>query len=214
MTYNKVYIISYVKNIDKQNRIKTLLNKLSISNYEFIYGIDMHISDIYKTKIWDEQFGNNFIIKNDSADSYPSHAISCTLAHFTALQHAYYSNINNCLIIEDDVLMYKDLNYISKVLTYYPSNADIVQYGYILWDKDSNAKFDEYYNIGNWYSGAQCYGVCNKTSLNKLINNYLTMFYEADNYNLYKDMIIYNTNIPIFIDSTHLSYNINIEEYF
>ena len=63
MIYNKVYIISYVKNVDKQNRIKTLLNKLSISNYEFIYGIDMHISDIYKTKIWDEQFGNNFIIK-------------------------------------------------------------------------------------------------------------------------------------------------------
>jgi GR25 family glycosyltransferase involved in LPS biosynthesis len=138
MNIEKTYIISYVKNDDKRNHIKSILHDLSINNYEFIYGVDMHISDIYKISIYDEKDGNNFIIENDNADTYASHAISCGIAHFTALEHAYYSNLNNCLIIEDDVLLYKDKDYVNKVLTYYPIDADIVQYGFILFDKDYN----------------------------------------------------------------------------
>lgn len=209
--FDKVYIISYIKNIEKQNRITSILNNvLNINNFEFIYGIDMHISDIYKTTIWDTQHDKSFIIENNSSESYASHAISCGIAHFTAIQHAYYHNFNNCLIIEDDVLLYKNLDYVYKVLSYYPNNADIIQYGYIMWDKDYNIKYDEFYNFGNWYAGAQCYGICNNNTLYKIINNYLNKFYEADNYNLYNDMIIYNTNIPIFIDPSHQN---NITDY-
>lgn len=212
-TFEKTYIISYVKNIDKQHRIKLMLNELHIDNYEFIYGIDMHISDICKTSIWDEKDSQHFIITDNNPDSYASHAISCSIAHITALQHAYYSNFQNCLIIEDDVLLYKNNEYVNKVLNYYPKDADIIQYGYILFYYDNNIKYDENYNIGEWYGGTQCYGVCNRNSMKILIDNYLQTFYEADNYNLYKNLIIYNTNIPIFIDPCHKSYNANILDY-
>lgn len=213
MSIEKTYIISYIKNDEKRNHIKSILNQLSINNYEFIYGIDIHISDAYKITIYDEKDGNNFIIENDNADTYASHAISCGIAHFTALQHAYYSNFNNCLIIEDDVLLYENIDYVKYVLSNFPQDADIIQYGYILFDEDINNKYDNYYNVGQWYPGAQSYAVCNKTSIKQLIDNYLKMFYEADNYNLYSNMKIYNTNIPIFIDPVHIGYNIDIKKY-
>ena len=212
MIFEKLYIISYIKNDEKRNKIKNILNKLSITEFEFIYGIDMHISDIYKTSIYDEREGNIFKIENPSPDTYASHAVSCGIAHFTALQHAYYSNINNCLIIEDDVLLYNDLIYVNNVLSYYPENADIIQYGFISLQDNKNETYDKYYEVGKWYAGTQAYAVCNRYTLEKLINNYLNMFYESDNYNLYNDMKIFNTNIPIFIDPIHnndLLYNYN-----
>lgn len=214
MIFDKVYIVSFVKNFEKQNKIKLLLKKLNIENYEFIYGIDTHISNFYKITIWDENNGENFIINNDSCDSCASHSISCGIAHFTALQHAYYSKLNSCIIIEDDVLLYKDLNYVNKVLSYYPEDADIIQYGYILFESDKNEKYDEYFNKGIWYAGAQAYGVCNRNSIKKIIDKYLDRFYEADNYNLYSDMKIYNTNIQVFIDPFYNNKDItNINNY-
>lgn len=212
MIFEKLYIISYIKNDQKRNKIKNILNKLSITEFEFIYGIDMNISDIYKTSIYDEREGNIFKIENTSPDTYASHAISCGIAHFTALQHAYYSNINNCLIIEDDVLLYNDLIYVNNVLSYYPENADIIQYGFISLRDNKNEIYDKYYEVGKWYAGTQAYAVCNRYTLEKLINNYLNIFYESDNYNLYNDMKIFNTNIPIFIDPIYnndLFYNYN-----
>lgn len=203
MIFEKIYIISYIKNDKKRNQIKNILKKLLITKFEFIYGIDMHISDIYKTSIYDESEGNIFKIKNTSPDTYTSHAISCGIAHFTALQHAYYSHVNNCLIIEDDVLLYNDLGYVNNVLSYYPENADVIQYGYISLQNNKNETYDKYYDVGKWYAGTQAYAICNRHTLEKLINNYLNMFYESDNYNLYNDMKIFNTNIPIFIDPIH-----------
>lgn len=66
----------------------------------------MHISDIYKTSIYNEREDNIFKIENNSPDTYASHGISCGITHFTALQHAYYSNANNCLIIYNSNLSY------------------------------------------------------------------------------------------------------------
>lgn len=211
--FDKVYVISYVKNIEKQIKIKSVLNKLNISNFEYIYGIDMHISNICETLIYDERDGKTFIINDNIPESYCSHAISCGIAHLTALQHAYYSGLENCLIIEDDVLLYKNLEYVNNVLYNYPKNADVVQFGYILWENEFNKKYDDYFNIGMWHAGAQAYAICNRNALKKIIDKYLQIFYEADNYNLFSNLIIYNTNIPIFLDPMHKAPSIDISNY-
>ena len=50
---DKIYIISFVKNIDKQKNIINKLNKLNLTNYEFIYGIDIHLSNLSNVLIYD-----------------------------------------------------------------------------------------------------------------------------------------------------------------
>ena len=214
MIYDKVYIISYVKNIDKQEHIKQTLNNLSINNFEFIYGIDVYLSNLCEIKIYDNDIDHSFVINDNIPNSYVSHAISCGIAHFTALQHAYYSNLNNCLIIEDDVLLYKDLNYVNNTLSNAPEDADVIQYGYIIFDKTYKFKRkEELFFKDIWSAGTQCYGIMNRIALKKIIDNYLDTFYESDNMMLYKNLIVYKTSIPIFIDPHHngnRKYNVNL----
>ena len=210
--FDKIYIISFVKNSKKQCQIKYILeNILKINNFEFVYGLDMNISNMTDIRIYDNYGDRIAIMPNNDPNSYESHHISCSIAHITALQHAYYNNFNNVLIIEDDVLLYKNLDYVNKILSYYPEDADVIQYGYIF-DGGYNEKYDNYYDIGHWYAGTQCYGICNKNTMNIIINRYLDKLFACDNHQLYKDFKIYNTHIPIFLDPDHCG-DFNINEY-
>lgn len=95
--FDKVYVISFVKNTNKQKQIQKFLKKLKIK-FEFIYGIDsvqlQHIFNI-----------NNIHFMNDNTNEYNynlSH-ISCNIAIIICIFNIFnmifiYTNRFNCAI--------------------------------------------------------------------------------------------------------------------
>ena len=119
--FDKIYVISFVKNNERREKIKKQFDILNISNYEFIYGIDMYSM---KEFLYDHSKHN---IYNNSIE-YNIHGISCGLAHFTALQHAQVNEYNKILICEDDIQFINDLEYIEQMFNQYPKNVDIIKF--------------------------------------------------------------------------------------
>ena len=186
--FDKIYVISFVKNNERREKIKKQFDILNISNYEFIYGIDMYSM---KEFLYDHSKHN---IYNNSIE-YNIHGISCGLAHFTALQHAQVNEYNKILICEDDIQFINDLEYIEQMFNQYPKNVDIIKFNSTLFSDINNVKNDvlEKYYMKGWIgSGATCYGIYNKNIINKMIDSYIHKSVIADsyeimnpNYNLY-----------------------------
>lgn len=187
--FDKIYVISFVKNINRRNLIRKQFDILNISNYEFIYGIDIYS---LKDLLYDS---NKHSIYGTDCIDYNIHGISCGLAHFTALQHAQLNNYNKILICEDDILFINDLEYIKQMLNQYPKDADIVKFNSTLFSNINdfqNEVIEKYYMKGWIGSGATCYGIYNKQTINKMIDAYIYKSIIADsyeiidpNYNLY-----------------------------
>lgn len=177
--FDKIYIISYVKNVDRRRYMSYVFdNVLHIDNYEFIYGIDIFS---LKNIIYDETKHNYYDDEN-----YNIHGLSCGIAHLTALQHAQANNFNKILICEDDIKFINDLNYIEYVFNNHPDDADIIKFNTTLFidinqiDKNLIVNDLYYSQILFWYAGATCYGIYNKETINSLIDSYINKSIIAD----------------------------------
>lgn len=187
--FDKIYVISYIKNKERRNKIIKQFEFLNITNYEFIYGFDMYS---LKDFLYDP---NKHNIYNTTSVDYNIHGISCGIAHFTALQHAQINDYEKILIVEDDIQFIKDINYIEYMFNNYRCDADIIKFHSILFQNINtvpNEIIDKYYMKGWIGSGATCYGIYNKQTINNMIDAYVHKSIIADsyeiidpNYNLY-----------------------------
>lgn len=195
INFDKTYIISYVHNIEKRDHISKKMKELDIDNYEFVYGCDLNnLSNFMDV---------NYKGTDDNRDAYYIHAISCTLTHLTAIQLGYDLGSNSILIIEDDVLFYKDINFIKKCLNDYPQDADLIQFGYIDFFK---RKFNQTFTKTFYTPGAQMYALCNRNIINDYINSQYNIFCSADNIDIFKkenDYNIYLVYPQLCIDPYH-----------
>ena len=173
--FDRVYCISYCRNIEKQNNVRKVMKYLGI-DFEFIYGADYTNLEILKHK--DFYFsGSN---KNVEDFKYYTHFIGASYDHYTAVIHAYESGANSVLIMEDDCAFINDTSYIQWALNNYPKDADIVKFGYFyinffkniknIDDYFSNKKYFLHYVNSNAFPGSQLYGLCNRETMRKYID--------------------------------------------
>ena len=109
--FDKIYIISYIKNYDKREKLKKELNRVGIEEYEFIYSYD------------------TTIINNPNNIDYKKLSVSFT--HYDIIKKSYELNYNHILILEDDVIFLKDVNEIHILIEYNEKlNYDINYYDY------------------------------------------------------------------------------------
>jgi GR25 family glycosyltransferase involved in LPS biosynthesis len=106
ISVDKVYIINLERRHDRKKKIITELQKVGITNYEFINAIDGKNPDIYKMykKLKDE--------KKSKLKS--SGHLGCLLSHIKALNKAYDDGFKQSLIIEDDIF-FKSNNFINEL---------------------------------------------------------------------------------------------------
>ena len=174
INFDKIYCISYCRNIEKQNNIRKAMDYLGI-DFEFIYGADYSNLKILKHKDFNFLTKDDFLEKQDF--KYYTHFIGASYDHYTAVIHAYESGANSVLILEDDCTFINDTSYIQWVLNNYPKDADIVKFGYLdmnilskNYDINIKNKFElEYNNIIN-FCGCQLYGICNRDTMKRYID--------------------------------------------
>ena len=206
--FDKVYCISYCRNIRKQNDIRTIMNYLGI-DFEFIYGADMSNLTALKNK--------DFIFKGGTGEyakyqdfKYYMHFIAASYDHYTAVLHAYESGANSVLIFEDDCVFHNDKKHIIHYLNNYPTDADIVKFGYYNW---CNIKYDENNHFGNdeyvltmqptgSFAGCQFYGICNRETMKKYIDLQAKNFMSCDaTFFEINDIKCYSLVPPLAVDS-------------
>ena len=206
--FDRVYCISYCRNIEKQNNIHKVMKYLGI-NFEFIYGADYTNLEILKHKdfkfidSWETFFkkcGNNF--------KYYTHFLGASYDHYTAVIHAYESGANSVLIMEDDCGFINDTSYIQWALNNYPKDADIIRFGYHTLNNLNKFKTGNFLKLTNIdedikYCGSQLYGICNRETIKEYINIQQNNFQCVDSIPislLIKNKILYNLVYPLAID--------------
>lgn len=174
--FDKVYCISYCRNIEKQNSIRKLMQYLNI-DFEFIYGADYSNLEILKHddfRFFGENVKQNFSNDEIFRKRY-THFIGASYDHYTAIINAYESGANSVLILEDDCAFINDLKYIEWAFSNYPEDADIVKFGFY-----SLERIEEKYrllskkfiqnNTDFYYLGSQLYSICNRNTMEKYIS--------------------------------------------
>ena len=192
--FDKVYCISYCRNIERQNNSRKIMKYLGIK-FEFIYGADYNNLNILKHKDFhflsiDENEEEKF--KKENFKGY-THFIGASYDHYTAMINAYESEANSVLIMEDDCTFINDLSYIEYGFNNYPKDADYVMFGYAdsthLNSKDFektiksvNRKFIHLHNdYGISFAGSQLYGICNRKTIKEYIDIQKNHFQSVDN---------------------------------
>jgi len=235
INFDKVYCISYCRNIEKQNNIQKVMNYLGI-DFEFIYGADYSNLEILKHK--DLYFIPNEKICKYKNFQYYTHYIGASYDHYTAVIHAYESGANSVLIMEDDCTFINDISYIQWAFNNYPKDADLIKFGVFSTENIKNKKIyinnleinenskkfikDNKYSIS--FVGSQLYGICNRKTMKQYIdyqfNNFccvdrlprmLALKYNINLYGLYQPLAIdprENCNNIYFINKYTLLNNI------
>lgn len=200
--FDKVYCISYCRNIEKQNRIRKIMNLLGI-DFEFIYGADYSNLNILKL----DEFNLPGASLDKSNFNHYTHFLGASYDHYTAVIHAYESGANSVLIMEDDCAFINDINYIKTYLNNYPKDADIVKYGFYSSDNFTYNKDNKgyYTNKNGQYAGAQLYGICNRETMKHYIKFQQETFVCCDivfgKLNQLYDTNIYTLINPLALDS-------------
>lgn len=192
--FDKVYVISYIKNIEKQHIIKNYLNNVWNVNFQFIYGIDtnnlINIFDLNKI---------NFIGDNEDI-TYDIGHISCAIAHYSAIQHAYENNYNSCLIIEDDAIFTDNLEYIQYCFNNIPKDADSCRFGLTCRNEYDINKYNSFWILNELYVGAQCYSINNRETMKQYLSKMNEHFKEADDNSLLLNKNVYQLKTLICKD--------------
>ena len=122
--FDKVYCISYCRNVDKQRDVRKVMNYLGI-NFEFIYGADLTNLPIFKHP--DFRFRNGPDELKESQFEYYMHFVGASYDHYTAVINAYESGANSVLIFEDDCKFINDAKYIEYNLNHYPEDGEFIK---------------------------------------------------------------------------------------
>jgi GR25 family glycosyltransferase involved in LPS biosynthesis len=183
--FDKVFVISYINNFEKRKIISKKLHDLGIK-FEFIYGSNLYDIPQFRTV--------KQLCTEEQGSDYNMHNISGSLAHLNAIEYAYNAGHNNVLIIEDDVLLYNNKDYILNCLNNYPKDADLIQYGWInfsCFKSDKPFTLTTYTANDGWtldhYSpGAQMYALCNRETMKDYIESQHQHYSSADNIYIFK----------------------------
>lgn len=206
--YEKIYVITTPKAIDKQLHIKSILDKLKL-NFEFIYSVNT-----YKLRGLINYNNMNFNDNcPDNTIEYNYGHIGCTFTHYTAIENAYYHNFNNVLIFEDDARFIKNYDYIEYVLNNIPNDADIIRYGLTYRDHEFTNNDLYIKNDDIPTAGTQCYALCNKNTINNWLHTIERELTEVDNYKIWNIGNTYQLQQLICIDPNADIKNINKENY-
>lgn len=221
--FDKIIVISYVANWEKQKRISKLLKNLNI-DFEFVYGIDAYNISNMKAIQFDDPANCIYNdLENGKYNDYYVHGISCCIAHLTAIELAYSQNCKNVLILEDDIFFNNDLNIVDTYLNNYPVDADVIQYGYINHSrehKNHNNRYNELYNKNDYLcNGTQCYAICNRKTMKIYLDHIKKHFMAIDQIHWIDNFVnLYNLNVycaiePICIDLNHIENISNLDKY-
>ena len=213
--FDKVYCISYCRNIEKQNNMCKIMKYLGI-NFEFIYGADYTNLEILKHKDFlffkdwddDQSYKDKFNFRNYT------HFIGASYDHYTAVLHAYESGANSVLIMEDDCTFINDVSYIEWAFNNYPKDADAIKFGYVSRSdslqfvknkidiKKINKSFIKQNNdLMICFAGCQLYCICNRNTMKKYIDLQQSNFMCCDNvFEQMSNIVFYGLFKPIGID--------------
>lgn len=181
--FDKVFCISYCRNIDKQNDIRKVMKYLDI-DFEFIYGADYTNMEAFRRPDFNFRNGPNEM-KEDRFD-YFTHFIGASYDHYTAVINAYEFGANSVLIFEDDCKFINDVKYIEYYLNHWPEDGEFIKFGYHNWcylklkDKFINAmkinKYGSYLknslkDLSLDFIGSQMYGLTNRNVMERYIKS-------------------------------------------
>ena len=119
--FDKIYIITYVYNIDQRKLIANELNRIGINNYEFVYSYD------------------NSLLKLDDNINIDIKQISISFTHYDIIKKSYELGLNNILLFEDDVAFLKNVEEIHNIITHNESlkyNINYYDYQFYPTDRD------------------------------------------------------------------------------
>ena len=85
--FDKIYIITYVKNINKRENICKELKRIGINDYEFAYSY------------------NTSVINNPN--NIDNNVLSISFTHYDIIKKSYELGMEHILIFEDDVMFLK-----------------------------------------------------------------------------------------------------------
>jgi hypothetical protein len=211
--FDKVYCISYCRNIEKQNNMRKVMKYLGIP-FEFIYGADFSNFEILKSQNF-HLLGGTFPELKISDFKYYTHFVAASYDHYTAVIHAYESGANSVLIIEDDCAFLNDKKVLEYYLCNYPKDADIVKFGYFNWyelKKKHNIKDNEHKYIKQdldkfKFNGSQFYGLCNRNIMKQYINEQSRKFVCCDSVDIsIPNVKLYGLASPLGVDSFKRDY--------
>lgn len=194
--FDKVYVISYVKNNERQEIVKNYFNNVWNIEFEFIYGIDAN------SLINIINYDNIKFVTENTHDlfKYRIGYVSSTIAHYTAVQHAYEHNYNSCLIIEDDAIFTNDLDYIQYCFDNIPQDADSCRFGLTWRDQGVIDKLNDFWILDEDYVGGQCYSLNNRETMLTFMYRMSIDFMEADDMRLLKNKNVYQLKTLICND--------------
>ena len=172
--FDKIYVISYIRNVNKQNKMKKYLNNIWNVDFDFIYGIDTNnLKYIF-------DFPKIHLMTENNKELYNIGHISGTLAHYTAIQHALLNKFNSCLVIEDDAIFTDDLEYIQYCFDNIPKDANCCRFGLTWRDNDRVKNFDGFWVKNEICWGTQCYSINNKKAMEYYLNQIQNEFTTCD----------------------------------
>ena len=150
--FDKIYCIHYLPYKERFNDIKSELSRIGLlnsSNFEFYYTVP---NKYYDFLFWDKNIQSHLNLQylnitniNYSINSYNLMCI---------INRMKYKRV---LIIEDDVKFLNQIKNINKILNYFPSNYDIVNFEPYIWceSKDYQNEYEDIlnneYTINNFY---------------------------------------------------------------
>jgi len=166
------------------------------------------------------------LYKNNYYDSYSCGAISLTLSNLIVLNYCIDKNISNLMIMEDDIILNKNLNDIDEYYENLPKNADLVYFGIKQDFKKKLLYYNNYFYYKNKFSwGMHSYYLNNCKTINNLIMIYQTFEKCIDCYNFEelncvvstKSFFIQNCELKSLINDkyneTYELWNYNLDEY-
>lgn len=184
--FDKIYVLSYVKNFDRRKIIESEFKRIGITDYEFYLNID-----------------DNFLIESNI---YSKSQTNAAHGHYSIIKKSYELGYNRIAIVEDDVIFLKDLNEISKCLeNYYKEESDIYLFtGAIENYFDDDSKF---------YVCSQLYSI-NRYGMEYLIYMHETYHYNADQYFFNENTLHKYPSLGILFGDSQILISMNIPDKF
>lgn len=188
-TFDKIYVISYVKNYDRRKNILKYFKYHNITNFEFIYSIDIP-----------RQY-----IKDELIELLGDHYLSVSYTHYRTMKIAYDLGYENILIFEDDAVFTDDKLKFNRIIEEaVTSKNDIYFLDYIYFEPINSWQQIK----GQWAlyinrKGMEFY-IKNHEKNMKIIDDYIIFNLEThypnpeiyyDNYNIYLDESTIDTKI-------------------
>lgn len=121
-TFEHIFCLNLSHRKDRRQKMISQLEKLELlhsPNFEWHISTS-HIHSGIMAKAINNSGQGRFSFPNE---------LNCAREHYSIVKHSFDFGYKNVLIIEDDVLILKDLNHISDSLKNIPEDWDILQFG-------------------------------------------------------------------------------------